>query len=101
MGKLNSGSEYSRVSSFNSSQTQDSIISGHVCCHTVASYRGSQVGWHKFATRIRACREYSIQSPYISKVCACANFRLKFVPTDLHASIYGKVNFILLLKSKV
>ena len=28
------------------------------------SCRGLQVGWHKFATRIRACTEFSIQNPH-------------------------------------
>ena len=29
-----------------------------------AVYRGLQVGCHKFATRIRACAEFSIQNPH-------------------------------------
>ena len=36
--------------------------------------RGLQVGWHKFATRIRTCAEFSKFPP---KVCACADFRRK------------------------
>ena len=28
------------------------------------NYRGLQVGCHKFATRIRACAEFSIQNPH-------------------------------------
>ena len=37
-------------------------------------YRGLQVGWHKFATRIHACAEFSIQDPhmrrFLSQICA-------------------------------
>ena len=57
-------------------------------------YRGLQVGWHKFATRIRACAEFSIQNPtkskcmreFSSQICAnqCNLQTSSSVPTTDH-----------------
>ena len=48
-----------------------------------------QVGLHKFATRSRACAEFKI--PTTPKVSTCTDFRRKFVPTNLQASVVGRV----------
>ena len=45
-------------------------------------YRGLQVGWHKFKTKIRACAHF-----WWENFCACVDSRRKIVPTNLQNSV--------------
>ena len=49
-------------------------------------YRGLQVGWHKFATKIRACAHFG--GDFELKIPRTANSCRKFVPTNLQTSVH-------------